>query len=83
MKRVQPTSPIVEIDFTDAQLTGQGVWVFLGRLWQQLKLGQRLAQAIPLKRRRRGASDAEMLLSLLPPSVRIEAASPMWDSNGP
>ena len=34
-----------------------------------MKLGRRLAQAIHLKRRRRGASDAEMLLSLLATQV--------------
>jgi len=69
MSRIQPAVPHVEIDFTDARLTGHGGWVFLGRLFKQLGLAQRLGEAIRLKRRRRGASDAEMLLSLVASQV--------------
>ena len=64
MPRVQVSPAKIEIDFTDEKLTSYGGWVFLGRLFRQLELGKRLGEAICLKRRRRGASDAQMLLSL-------------------
>jgi hypothetical protein len=38
MPRVQVTQPEVEIEFTDARLTGQGDWVFLGQLLKHLQL---------------------------------------------
>lgn len=69
MQRLQPTPPPVQIDFTDDRLTSHGGWVFLGQLWRQLNLAQRLGEAIQLKRRRRGASDAEMLSSLVASQV--------------
>ncbi len=69
MSRLQRRIPNVEIDFTDARLTGHGGWVFLGRLFKRLGLAQRLAEAVCLKRRRRGATDAEMLLSLVAAQV--------------
>lgn len=59
----------VDVDFTDARLTHRGGWVFLGQAFNRLRLGQRLGQALSLKRRRRGASDAEMLLSLVASQV--------------
>jgi len=64
VRSVQRRIPTVEIDFTDARLTGHGGWVFLGRLFERLGLARRLAEAVRLKRRRRGATDAQMLLSL-------------------
>ena len=69
MPRVQPTPAKIEIDFTDEKLTSHGGWVFLGRLFRRLALGKRLGEAIHLKRRRRGASDAQMLLSLVASQV--------------
>ncbi len=69
MSRVQCRIPNVEIDFTDEKLTGHGGWVFLGRLFKELALGERLGEAVGLKRRRRGASDAQMLLSLVASQV--------------
>ena len=69
MPRVQATPAKIEIDFTDEKLTSHGGWVFLGRLFRQLALGKRLGEAIHLKRRRRGASDAQMLLSLVASQV--------------
>ena len=69
MSRVQPRTPTVEIDFTDSRLTGQGGGVFLGQLFRHLGLARRFEEAIGLKRRRRGASDAEMLLSLVASQV--------------
>lgn len=59
----------VDVDFTDARLTHRGGWVFLGQAFNRLRLGQRLGQVLSLKRRRRGASDAEMLLSLVASQV--------------
>jgi len=69
MNRVPCRIPNVEIDFTDARLTSHGGWVFLGRLFKQLDLGRRLGEAVCLKQRCRGASDAEMLLSLVAAQV--------------
>ncbi len=69
MPRVQATPAKIEIDFTDEKLTNHGGWAFLGRLFKPLALGNRLGEAIHLKRRRRGASDAQMLLSLVASQV--------------
>jgi len=65
MPTIPPTPPKIDIDFTDAQLTGCGGWAFLARMARALELPQQLAQAVQLKCRRRGASDAEMLWSLI------------------
>lgn len=59
----------VDVDFTDARLTHRGGWVFLGQAFNRLRLGQRLGRTLSLKRRRRGASDAEMVLSLVASQV--------------
>jgi len=64
MPRIQVSPARIDIDFTDEKLTSHGGWVFLGRLFKPLELGKRLGEAICLKRRRRGASDAQVLLSL-------------------
>jgi len=69
MPSLQVSPAKVEIDFTGEKLTGHGGWVFLGRLFKQLKLGRHIGEAIRLKRRRRGASDAQMLLSLVASQV--------------
>lgn len=65
MTTVTPSPPRVDLDFTDARLTAQGGLAFLARMGRELELPRRLAQAIQLKRRRRGASDGEMLWSLV------------------
>ena len=65
MPKVTPQPVSVDIDFTDAQLTGQGGLTFLAQLARESGLLDPFAQRICLKRRRRGASDAEMLWSLV------------------
>lgn len=65
MPTIIPQPPRVDIDFTDAALTGHGGWSLLAAMARQLGLAQELASAIRLKRRRRGAGDAEMLWSLV------------------
>ena len=65
MTTITPTPAKIDIDFTDAQLTGHGGWAFLARMARSLELPRQLTQALRLKRRRRGASDAEMLWSLI------------------
>lgn len=65
MPKITPTPPKVDIDFTDAQLTDHGGWAFLAQLARSLNLPELLADTIALKRRCRGASDAEMLWSLI------------------
>lgn len=65
MQKIIPQPPRVEIDFTDAALTGQGGWSLLAAIAHRFGLPEQLARAVCLKRRRRGASDAEMLWSLV------------------
>lgn len=65
MTKIIPQPPRVDIDFTDAALTGHGGWSLLAAIAQSLGLPQALASAVQLKHRRRGASDAEMLWSLV------------------
>ena len=56
--------PKVEIDFTDAQLTGFGGWSVLGQMEERLGLPRALS-SVSVKRRARGASDVETLWSLI------------------
>lgn len=65
MTTVNPKPPHVEIEFTDAALTGHGGWSLLGAMARRLGLPEELARSIGLKQRQRGASDAEMLWSLV------------------
>lgn len=65
MPKVTPQPVSVDIDFTDAQLTGQGGLAFLAQLARESGLLDQFAQCLHLKQRRRGASDAEMLWSLV------------------
>jgi hypothetical protein len=55
----------VEIEFTDEVLTALGGSVFVAGIAQRLGLPRMLSERMGLKRRRRGASDAEMLLSAI------------------
>ena len=65
MPKVTPHPVSVDIDFTDAQLTGQGGLALLAHLARESGLLDQFAQRLCLKQRRRGASDAEMLWSLV------------------
>ncbi len=65
MTTVNPQPPHVEIEFTDAALTGHGGWSLLGAMARRLGLPEQLSSAVALKQRRRGASDVEMLWSLV------------------
>jgi hypothetical protein len=55
----------IEIEFTDEVLTPLGGSVFVAGMAERLGLRRMLSQRMGLKRRRRGASDAEMLLSVV------------------
>ena len=55
----------VDIDFTDAQLTGRGGWAALARVAQRMGLFPALAEAVSVKRRRRGPSDGQTLWALI------------------
>jgi hypothetical protein len=55
----------IEIEFTDEVLTPQGGSVFVAGMAKRLGLPRMLSERIGLKRRRRGASDAQMLLSAI------------------
>ncbi len=52
MNTVIPRPPKVEIDFTDAQLTGFGGWSVLGRMADRLDLPRALS-ALSVKQRAR------------------------------
>lgn len=55
----------IEIDFTDERITASAGSVFLSGEAKKMGLPEQLKEAIKLKKRARGASDAEMLLSLI------------------
>lgn len=55
----------IEIDFTDERITASAGSVFLSGLAEKLGLDDEIRKAVRLKKRARGASDEEMLLSLI------------------
>ena len=64
MDKVVPRPLKVELDFTDARLTGNGGWAVLAGMADRLGLPAMLS-SVSVKRRARGASDAETLWSLV------------------
>lgn len=54
-----------EIDFTDDQISPTAGSFFIARMAQHLGLPEAIDKHLHLKKRRRGASDAEMMLSLI------------------
>ena len=65
MKRVVPSPAKVEIGFTDDRLTGTGGAALLAEAARRFGLPERLAEAVSVKRRNRGASDAETQWSVI------------------
>ncbi len=66
MKRIiEPNPAKVETEFTDAMLTGRGGWSVLARLAKKLGLLRQLSGCVRVKARARGASDGEVLWSLV------------------
>lgn len=68
MKKIPQTEPKkgrIEIDFTDEAITPLGGSLFLSEMAKRLRLPERISDMMRLKRRRRGASDSEMLLSAI------------------
>ncbi len=55
----------IEIEFTDEKITPSAGSIFLSAIADKLGLPKQLRSAIKLKKRARGASDEEMLLSLI------------------
>lgn len=55
----------IEIDFTDDKITSSGGSVFLSQTSSHLGLPKLLDSALGLKVRKRGASDSQMILSLI------------------
>jgi hypothetical protein len=55
----------IEIDFTDERISGSAGSVFLSGMARRMGLAEQLRKGIRLKKRARGASDEEMLLSLI------------------
>ena len=65
MPKILANPPKIEIDFTDAYLTGQGGWALLARAARELDLPRRVSEAVRLMQRDSGASDCEILWSLV------------------
>ena len=65
MERVVPKPAKVEIGFTDDRLTGTGGAALLAEVARRFGLAERLADAVSVKRRNRGASDAETQWSVI------------------
>lgn len=55
----------IKIDFTDDQISSTAGSHFIARLARRMELPKLLRRAIRLKQRRRGASDTDMLLSII------------------
>jgi hypothetical protein len=55
----------VQIDFTDEKITGSAGGIFLGQVASRMGLPEMLARNLSVKVRDRGASDSEMMLSLI------------------
>lgn len=64
-KMVIPKPEKIEIDFTDAKLTGMAGSLFIARLANPLKLLDLLEEHIHLKKRNRGCDDKDSLLGLI------------------
>ena len=65
MERVVPRPAKVEIGFTEDRLTGTGGAALLAEAARRFGLADRLADAVSVKRRNRGASDAETQWSVV------------------
>jgi len=65
MKNIPVKPEKVEIDFTDEAITPSGGSLFLSRMARHLELPELLRDFVHLKKRVRGASDEEMLLSVI------------------
>jgi len=55
----------IEIDFTEEQISPSAGSIFLSGMAEKIGLRDELNAAIKVKKRARGSSDAEMLLSLV------------------
>jgi hypothetical protein len=55
----------IEIEFTDERITPSAGAIFLSAMAKKLGLHGELEASVKLKQRARGASDMEMLLSLI------------------
>ncbi|MEE8483956.1 MAG: IS1380 family transposase [Nitrospinota bacterium] len=65
MRRILPNPEKVEIDFTDDAITSSAGSLFLSRMARHLDIPQLLCDGLRLKKRNRGASDQETLLSAI------------------
>lgn len=65
MSRISRSAPRIEIDVTEDQLTGRAGFTFLTEQAERFGLMAALRSAIRIKKRHRGASDADMLWSLI------------------
>jgi len=65
MPSLPRSTPRIDIDFTDERLTGRAGYTFLSEQAEQTGLVNLLTSHIKIKKRQRGASDSEMLWSLV------------------
>jgi hypothetical protein len=65
MSNIHTGKKKIEIDITDAQLTGSGGLHFVSAMAHRLGLPSLLAEAIRVKQRKRGCSDTETLLGII------------------
>ncbi len=65
MRSIRRSVPKIEIDVTNDQLTGRAGFTFLAEQADRFGLVSELRSAIRIKKRQRGASDTDMLWSLI------------------
>lgn len=65
MRKVHHRQQKIEIDITDAQLTGHAGLHFVSQMASQLQLPELLRAGMHVKQRQRGCDDAQMLLGLI------------------
>ena len=80
MERIHPNPPKLEMDFTDEGLTGCAGLAFLAHSAKRCGLFRQLSDFAPCKVRRRGASDAENLWSLV--SLLAQGCGTLRDLDG-
>ena len=62
---ITASKPKIEIDFTDDKLTSTAGLVFVSALSKRLGLAEGIAKNVRVKKRQRGCSDHQMLMSLI------------------
>jgi len=64
-KNLVPNAQKIEIDFTDDPITCNAGSVFLSQIAEALGLPTRVQRALKIKKRNRGATDSETIMSMI------------------